>query len=187
MTRLIATRGLPASGKTTFARRLQPGVVRVNRDDLRRMLHGERLFTQWAEGQVTVAQRAQVEALLRARVERLRRRHQPARRGPLRDWAELAARLRRGVRGARLHRRAAGGVPAPRRRAAGGRPGRRGRRSGGCTSATWPAARCRCRCRRPAPGRPATVHAAAGRAAGDRPGRHRRHGRADRLAAARTT
>ncbi|PZM90647.1 MAG: 5'-hydroxyl kinase, partial [Actinobacteria bacterium] len=69
MTRLILTRGLPASGKTTFARRLQPSVVRVNRDDLRRMLHGTRLLTQWAEGQVTVAQRAQVEALLRARVD----------------------------------------------------------------------------------------------------------------------
>jgi predicted kinase len=92
LTRLIATRGLPASGKTTFARRLQPGVVRVNRDDLRRMLHGERLFTQWAEFQVTIVQRAQVEALLRARVSvcvddtNLRSR-------TLRDWAELADRL----------------------------------------------------------------------------------------------
>ncbi|MFE9657596.1 AAA family ATPase [Micromonospora sp. NPDC006431] len=89
---LIATRGLPASGKTTFARRLQPGVVRVNRDDLRRMMHGERLFTQWAEGQVTRAQRAQVEALLAARVSvcvddtNLRSR-------TLRDWAELAERF----------------------------------------------------------------------------------------------
>ncbi|MCI4062411.1 AAA family ATPase [Micromonospora sp. R77] len=92
MFRLIATRGLPASGKTTFARRLQPGVVRVNRDDLRRMLHGERLFTQWAEGQVTRVQRAQVEALLAARVSvcvddtNLRSR-------VLRDWAELAERF----------------------------------------------------------------------------------------------
>lgn len=91
VTRLIATRGLPASGKTTFARTLQPSVVRVNRDDLRRMLHGERLFTQWAESQVTTAQRAQVEALLRARVDvcvddtNLRAR-------TLRDWARLAAR-----------------------------------------------------------------------------------------------
>lgn len=91
MFRLIATRGLPASGKTTFARRLQPGVVRVNRDDLRRMMHGERLFTQWAEGQVTKVQRAQVEALLAARVSvcvddtNLRSR-------TLRDWAELAQR-----------------------------------------------------------------------------------------------
>ncbi|MFG1775632.1 AAA family ATPase [Micromonospora sp. NPDC049048] len=91
MARLIATRGLPASGKTTFARTLQPSVVRVNRDDLRRMLHGERLFTQRAEWQVTVVQRAQVEALLRARADvcvddtNLRSR-------TLRDWADLAAR-----------------------------------------------------------------------------------------------
>ncbi|TWJ27458.1 putative kinase [Micromonospora sagamiensis] len=91
VTRLIATRGLPASGKTTFARTLQPSVVRVNRDDLRRMLHGARLFTQWAESQVTTVQRAQVEALLRARVDvcvddtNLRAR-------TLREWARLAAR-----------------------------------------------------------------------------------------------
>ncbi|WP_433535468.1 AAA family ATPase [Micromonospora sp. CA-249363] len=91
MTRLIATRGLPASGKTTFASTLQPSVARVNRDDLRRMLHGERLLTQWAEAQVTTAQRAQVEALLRARADvcvddtNLRAR-------TLRGWADLAAR-----------------------------------------------------------------------------------------------
>jgi len=92
MTRLLITRGLPASGKTTFARKLQPRVVRVNRDDLRRMLHGERLYTQWAEGQVTQAQRAAVEALLRAHADvivddtNLRNR-------TVRDWVELAARL----------------------------------------------------------------------------------------------
>jgi predicted kinase len=91
MTRLLITRGLPASGKTTFARRLQPGVVRVNRDDLRRMLHGRRLFTQWAEGQVSRAQRAAVEALLGAHADvvvddtNLRAK-------TVRDWAELAAR-----------------------------------------------------------------------------------------------
>ncbi|MGN9813599.1 phosphatase domain-containing protein [Micromonospora sp. BQ11] len=91
MGRLIATRGLPASGKTTFARTLQPSVVRVNRDDLRRMLHGERLFTQRAEWQVTLVQRAQVETLLRAGADvcvddtNLRSR-------TLRDWADLAAR-----------------------------------------------------------------------------------------------
>ncbi|WP_245730535.1 AAA family ATPase [Micromonospora pallida] len=90
MTRLIATRGLPASGKTTFARTLQPSVVRVNRDDLRRMLHGARLFTQWAESQVNTAQRAQVEALLRARVDVcVDDTNLPAR--TLREWARLAA------------------------------------------------------------------------------------------------
>jgi len=92
VTRLLITRGLPASGKTTFARKLQPGVVRVNRDDLRRMLHGRRLFTQWAEGQVTVIQRATVEALLRAKADvivddtNLRPR-------TVLQWAELAARF----------------------------------------------------------------------------------------------
>ena len=146
MTRLLITRGLPASGKTTFARKLQPDVVRVNRDDLRRMLHGQRLFTQWAEAQVTHAQRAAVEALLRARADvivddtNLRGQDGP---GVGRDGRPV----RRDVRGARLHRRAAGGVPAAGRRPAGGRAGRRGRRSAGCTTATWPGRTCRCRCR----------------------------------------
>lgn len=92
MTKLIITRGLPASGKSTFARQLQPQVVRVNRDDLRRMLHGARLFAYWAESQVTAAQRAQVEALLRAGADvcvddtNLRAK-------VVRGWAELAARV----------------------------------------------------------------------------------------------
>jgi predicted kinase len=91
LTRLLITRGLPASGKTTFARKLQPYVVRVNRDDIRRMLHGRRLYTPWAEGQVTAVQRGMVEALLRARADvivddtNLRSR-------TVREWAELAAR-----------------------------------------------------------------------------------------------
>jgi predicted kinase len=95
VTRLLITRGLPASGKTTFARKLQPMVVRVNRDDLRVLLHGRRLFTQWAEGQVTVVQRAMVETLLRAGASvivddtNLR----PQR---VREWAELAARFHAG-------------------------------------------------------------------------------------------
>lgn len=92
MTRLLITRGLPASGKTTFARKLQPDVVRVNRDDLRQMLHGRRLFTQRAEAQVTQAQRAAVEALLRARgsvvVDDTNLRTKT-----VREWAEMAARF----------------------------------------------------------------------------------------------
>ena len=67
MTTLTITRGLPGSGKTTWAR-TQRGHVRVNRDDLRRMLHGGPLLTGWAETQVTLAQHAQVAALLRAGV-----------------------------------------------------------------------------------------------------------------------
>jgi predicted kinase len=65
MPTLTLTRGLPGSGKTTWARQ-QGGHVRVNRDELRRMLHGGPLLAGWAEVQVTIAQRAQVEALLRA-------------------------------------------------------------------------------------------------------------------------
>ncbi len=65
MPTLTITRGLPGSGKTTWARQ-QGGHVRVNRDELRRMLHGGPLHTGWAEVQVTLAQRAQVTALLRA-------------------------------------------------------------------------------------------------------------------------
>lgn len=92
MTRLLITRGLPASGKTTFAHKLQPRVVRVNRDDLRRMLHGQRLFTQQAEGQVTHAQRASVEALLRARADVIVD-DTNLRAKTVREWAELAARF----------------------------------------------------------------------------------------------
>jgi predicted kinase len=92
MKRLLITRGLPASGKTTFARKLQPDVVRVNRDDLRLMLHGRRLFTQRAEAQVTQAQRAAAEALLRANgsviVDDTNLRAKT-----VREWAEMAARF----------------------------------------------------------------------------------------------
>jgi predicted kinase len=92
MSRLLITRGLPASGKTTFARKLQPNVVRINRDDLRLMLHGQRLFTQWAEGQVTRTQRAAVEALLRAHADVIVD-DTNLRAKTVREWAELAARF----------------------------------------------------------------------------------------------
>lgn len=69
---LLITRGLPGSGKTTLARELvkadPENLVRVNRDDLREMLHGGRLGTEWQEEQVTIAQHAQVAALLRSGV-----------------------------------------------------------------------------------------------------------------------
>jgi predicted kinase len=92
VTRLLITRGLPASGKTTFARKLQPYVVRVNRDDLRYMLHGRRLFTQWAEGQVAAVQRTTVEQLLRARADVVID-DTNLRSSTVREWARLAARF----------------------------------------------------------------------------------------------
>lgn len=65
---LIATVGLPGSGKTTWARQWvaeNPARrARINRDDLRAMLHGGRVGTAWQERQVTLAQHAAVRALL---------------------------------------------------------------------------------------------------------------------------
>ena len=69
--KLIITRGLPASGKTSWAKDYcagdPGGRVRVNRDDLRLALnaatHG---FSSQTEGAVTIAQEAAVRALLRA-------------------------------------------------------------------------------------------------------------------------
>src|SRR5262245_66659490 len=68
MPTVTITRGLPASGKTTWARQ-QRGAVRVNRDDLRRMLHGGWRGTGRTERHVTLAQRATVDALLGAGVD----------------------------------------------------------------------------------------------------------------------
>src|ERR1700749_3938773 len=93
MARLLITRGLPASGKTTLARKLQPRVVRVNRDDLRLMLHGRRLFTEAAEEQVTHIQRLSVEALLARRTDVIVD-DMNLRNSTVREWARLAARFR---------------------------------------------------------------------------------------------
>jgi predicted kinase len=68
VTTLTITRGLPGSGKTTWAR-TQRGPVRVNRDDLRRMMHGGYLGLDRAERQVSLAQYAQIDALLRHGVD----------------------------------------------------------------------------------------------------------------------
>jgi predicted kinase len=105
VSRLLITRGLPGSGKTTFARRLQPWVVRVNRDDLRRMLHGRRIYTPWAEGQVTVVQRTMVETLLGARADVVID-DTNLRPGLVRQWAAMATRF-----GARFEMHDFTGVP----------------------------------------------------------------------------
>lgn len=68
MTTLTITRGLPGSGKSTWAK-AQPHAVRINRDDLRQMLHGGALYEAWAEQQVTTVQHAAVLALLAGGVD----------------------------------------------------------------------------------------------------------------------
>lgn len=92
--KLIATRGLPASGKTTWAREQvaarEPGtVVRLNRDDLRQSMHGHPWLVRATEEQVSLVQHGGVEALLATGVTviaddtNLRARH-------LRNLAEIA-------------------------------------------------------------------------------------------------
>lgn len=98
MTNLTITRGLPASGKTTWARSQVRGHegtrARVNRDDIRMVLHGGGFYGPGmppTEPQVTAASHAMVEALLRHGTDvyvddtNLRARTVTA-------WAELAAR-----------------------------------------------------------------------------------------------
>jgi predicted kinase len=70
MALLTITRGLPGSGKTAMARKYVAGDpgrrARVNRDDLRAMLHGRRLGTSEQETAVTTIQHAAVRGLLAA-------------------------------------------------------------------------------------------------------------------------
>lgn len=73
MTKLIATRGLPGSGKTTWARAqlaaAEPGsLVRMNRDDLRAAMHGGPAGLYRTEDQVSLVQHSGIEALLRSGV-----------------------------------------------------------------------------------------------------------------------
>lgn len=67
MPTLTITIGLPGSGKTTWAQAQvaqHEDTVRVNRDDLRMMLFGAYVIDRAQEPIVTVAQEAQVTALL---------------------------------------------------------------------------------------------------------------------------
>ncbi|QDK03875.1 polynucleotide kinase [Mycobacterium phage Lewan] len=69
MTTLWAMRGYPGSGKSTRAREIanETGAVVVCRDDLRMMLHGTYFSgKKELEDEVTVAERAQVSAFLKA-------------------------------------------------------------------------------------------------------------------------
>lgn len=69
MTKLILTRGLPASGKSTYARELvanDPTYVRLNRDDFRQMLFGMPVLDSQGEAMVTAAQHGAVENALKA-------------------------------------------------------------------------------------------------------------------------
>jgi predicted kinase len=92
---LVITRGLPASGKSTWARAWvgrRRRRARVNRDDLRMTMFGGHVLPGWQEELVTTAERACVEALLRETVDvvvddtHLRLRH-------ARAWADVASRL----------------------------------------------------------------------------------------------
>ena len=67
MSKIILTRGLPASGKTTWARQeamLRPRAVRVSRDDLRSQMYPGAYYRDIDEDLITVAETALVRAAL---------------------------------------------------------------------------------------------------------------------------
>lgn len=69
-TKLVITRGLPGAGKTTRAKKWvdeRPETrARVNRDDIRDMLHGGWLGSDVQEDQVTAVAHSSITVLLRA-------------------------------------------------------------------------------------------------------------------------
>ncbi len=74
MSRLIITRGLPAAGKTTLARRWVAGApagerARVNRDDLRAMCHNGMWSGKTTEQWILLARDAVIEGFLRGGVD----------------------------------------------------------------------------------------------------------------------
>lgn len=75
MSQLIITRGLPASGKTTYARRWvnadPTNRIRLNRDDMRRMLHADtgRTTNGLQENLITKIQQDTARQALRAGVD----------------------------------------------------------------------------------------------------------------------
>lgn len=67
--RVILTRGLPASGKSTYARKLvdeDPTFIRLNRDDFRQMLFGQAVLSSAKEQMVTAAQHGAIDNSLKA-------------------------------------------------------------------------------------------------------------------------
>ncbi|MEV8439238.1 AAA family ATPase [Actinosynnema sp. NPDC051121] len=73
MTTLIATRGLPGSGKTTWTheqlRAAEPGqLAACSRDEIRRMLHNATPYLPVTERQVTLVQHATIRTLLQVGV-----------------------------------------------------------------------------------------------------------------------
>jgi predicted kinase len=70
MTKLVITRGLPGSGKTTYAKRWvseSEHRSRLNRDDLREVMHGgAHSYARELENAVTVAHQNAVTALLKS-------------------------------------------------------------------------------------------------------------------------
>lgn len=69
MSKIILTRGLPASGKSTWARQYAetaPNTVRVNRDDIRKQMYGKAFGDGIDEELITVVEMATARAALQA-------------------------------------------------------------------------------------------------------------------------